>query len=204
MSTFKTTKHVGGSLIDAVAEDHQEMYDYYEEYVRNAGNTDAQLRWSNQLAWEVARHAVGEELVVYPLMEKHLGAKGKELADHDRAEHHKVKELLYKLESIKPGTPEHASLLKSVLDHLKPHNDSEEQEDLPLLQDAIGAKGAAAAAASFKRTKKFAPTRAHPSAPDKPPFETFAGLLAAPIDKLKDLFAKFPTEEQKEEATKIN
>ena len=47
---------------------------------------------------------------------------------------------------------------------------------------------------SFKRTKMFIPTRSHPSAPDKPPFETVAGLLAAPIDHLRDLFRKFPQE----------
>ena len=63
------------------------MYDYYDQYVKASGDADAQERWSNQFRWEVARHAVGEELVVYPLMEKHLGAKGKELADHDRADH---------------------------------------------------------------------------------------------------------------------
>jgi len=34
--------------------------------------------------------------------------------------------------------------------------------------------------------------RAHPNAPNKPPFETVAGLMAAPIDKLRDLFEKFP------------
>ena len=44
--------------------------------------------------------------------------------------------------------------------------------------------------------------RAHPCAPNKPPFETLVGLLSAPIDKLKDMFAKFPTEEMKEEAEK--
>ncbi|KAF8155803.1 hypothetical protein B0H34DRAFT_659418, partial [Crassisporium funariophilum] len=49
------------------------------------GNTDAQERWSCQLIWEVARHTIGEELVVYPLMEKHLGAEGKKLAVEDRA-----------------------------------------------------------------------------------------------------------------------
>jgi hypothetical protein len=46
----------------------------------------------------------------------------------------------------------------------------------------------------FMRTKKFIPTRSHPSAPDKPPFETVAGLMAAPIDHLADLFRKFPEE----------
>lgn len=39
----------------------------------------------------------------------------------------------------------------------------------------------------------FTPTRAHPSAPNKPPFETVVGLLTAPIDRLRDLlFTKFP------------
>lgn len=42
--------------------------------------------------------------------------------------------------------------------------------------------------------------RPHPSAPNKPPFETLAGLMAAPIDKLKDAFSKFPTEEMKDQA----
>lgn len=34
--------------------------------------------------------------------------------------------------------------------------------------------------------------RAHPNAPNKPPFETVASLLGAPFDKLRDLFEKFP------------
>jgi hypothetical protein len=37
----------------------------------------------------------------------------------------------------------------------------------------------------------------HPHAPNKPPFETLTGFLVAPIDKLKDAFSKFPTEEMK-------
>ena len=63
------------------------MYEYYDNYLATKGNVDAQSRWVRQLTWEVARHAVGEEIVVYPLMEKHLGAEGRQLADHDRAEH---------------------------------------------------------------------------------------------------------------------
>jgi hypothetical protein len=47
---------------------------------------------------------------------------------------------------------------------------------------------------------KFVCSSAHPNAPNKPPFETLAGLLTAPIDKVKDAFAKFPTEEQKRAA----
>ena len=37
----------------------------------------------------------------------------------------------------------------------------------------------------------------HPNAPNKPPFESLAGLMAAPLDKLKDAFASFPSDEEK-------
>ena len=62
------------------------MYEYYDKYSA-ATDADTQARWSRQLIWEIARHAVGEEIVVYPLMEKHLGQTGLKLADEDRAEH---------------------------------------------------------------------------------------------------------------------
>ena len=45
------------------------------------------------------------------------------------------------------------------MDHLRPHNDSEEQKDLPMLEKAIGIHDSKEAAASFTRTKKFVPTR---------------------------------------------
>jgi hypothetical protein len=63
------------------------MYTYYDQYVKSTGDADAQDRWARQLIWEVARHAIGEELVIYPLMERHLGAQGQRLADEDRADH---------------------------------------------------------------------------------------------------------------------
>lgn len=185
------------TLIEAVKHDHQEMYEYHDEYKKAAGNPDAQARWARQLTWEIARHAVGEEIVIYPLMEQYLGAEGKRLADQDRNDHQLVKEKLYHLEKLVPGTAEYDSTIAQVMASLHRHNDGEEINDLPQLEPLLGADGSRDAAASFTRTKKFAPTRPHPSAPNKPPAETLAGFLALPMDKLKDMFAKFPTEEMK-------
>ncbi|KIY69870.1 hypothetical protein CYLTODRAFT_348675 [Cylindrobasidium torrendii FP15055 ss-10] len=189
------------TLTDKIKEDHQEMYEYYDNYAKAKGNVDEQARWSRQLTWEVARHAVGEEIVVYPLMEKYMGDLGLKLANEDREQHQDVKQWLYELESIKPGTAEHEMQLKKIMDHLHDHNDSEEVNDLPRLEPHLGTQGSKDAAASFSRTKKFVPTRAHPSAPNKPPYETLAGFLALPVDRLKDLFSAFPTEEMKAKAT---
>ncbi|KAF5354246.1 hypothetical protein D9756_006998 [Leucocoprinus leucothites] len=190
----------GFTLKEAIKDDHDEMYLYFDEYKKNKGNAEAQARWSRLFTWEIARHAVGEEIVVYPLMEKHLGSKGKKLADGDRSDHQYVKERLYELEGLTPGTEEHALKMQDIVDHLKPHNESEENEDLPLLEAAIGSDESKRAAQSFKNTKKFVPTRAHPGAPNQPPYETLAGFLQAPIDKLKDYFSTFPSAEEKQEA----
>lgn len=82
------------------------------------------------------------------------------------------------------------------MSNLKAHIAEEENGDLPALEAGLKKAGASGAseslAKSFERTKMFVPTRSHPSAPDKPPFETVVGLLAAPIDKLADIFRRFP------------
>ena len=51
-------------------------YEYYDQFTQasSAGDDDKTERWARQLIWEVARHAVGEEIVVYPLVEKYLGS----------------------------------------------------------------------------------------------------------------------------------
>ena len=70
-----------------------------------------------------------------------------------------MKEELYKLEDMQPGTAEFTSLLNKMMQSLHHHNDDEEIDDLPLLEPAIGETASKEAARSFKQTKKFVPTR---------------------------------------------
>lgn len=78
------------TIAAAVIKDHRELEEYYKQVTNNTNNHDHQQRYGNQFVWELARHSVGEELVLYPAMEKHLGDRGKEMAEEDRKEHHKV------------------------------------------------------------------------------------------------------------------
>lgn len=75
---------------------------------------------------------------------------------------------------------------------LEGHIKDEEDYDLPGLEAKLSAEASKSMAKSFERTKSFAPSRSHPSAGEHPPFETVMGLLTAPIDRLTDLFRKFP------------
>ncbi|KAL1742104.1 hypothetical protein HDZ31DRAFT_84369 [Schizophyllum fasciatum] len=190
-------------LSDAIKEDHHDIFSYHEAYKKSAGDFDAQQRWSRQLIWEIARHSIGEELVVYPLFEKYMGERGHKLADENRAEHNEVKENLYELEKLQPGSGQFDTLLEKTMAALRKHIDTEEQDELPKLEQLLMETDSQSAAGSFVRTKMIAPTRPHPSAPDKPPFETVVGLMSAPLDKVMDMFAKFPSEEEKQKAKSL-
>ncbi|KAI1263993.1 hypothetical protein F5Y18DRAFT_93137 [Xylariaceae sp. FL1019] len=181
------------TVSDAVTKDHRELKDYYNEVV-SSDDPDHKQRYGNQFVWELARHAVGEELVIYPAFEDYLGAKGKEMAEEDRAEHRRVKEELKEFQKMDSTQPEFEPKLKKIWSILSDHIDGEEKNDLPALEDALKDDPGQSEdlAASFESTKAFAPSRAHPSAGEHPPFETVMGLLTAPIDRLSDLFRRFP------------
>ncbi|KAF5646133.1 HHE domain protein [Fusarium sp. NRRL 52700] len=181
------------AVSNAIVKDHRELKKYYTEVV-NSTDHDHQQRFGNQFVWELVRHSISEELVIYPAMEKYVGDQGRQLADEDRDEHHQVKERLKVFQSLKSTDPGYVPEIKHIWNLLDKHIEEEENRDLPALEKALAAhaEDLDSLAASFERTKSFVPTRSHPSAGESPPFETVMGLMAAPIDRLADMFRKFP------------
>ncbi|KAJ5244716.1 hypothetical protein N7489_004812 [Penicillium chrysogenum] len=153
--------------------------------------TKKRLKWQNQFTWELARHSIGEELVVYPQFEKKL-PDGRAMADKDRREHRSVKEQLKEFQNMKPSDPQFEATIKALMQDLSEHIKEEESQDLPKLEGALATEESENLSKSFGKTKMFVPSRSHPRAPDKPPFETAIGLITAPIDHLADLFRKWP------------
>lgn len=82
------------TITATIIKDHRELEEYYNKVVTSK-DADQRVRWGNQFTWELARHSVGEELIIYPAMEKYIGAKGKQLADNDREQHHQVIVCMY-------------------------------------------------------------------------------------------------------------
>ena len=80
------------TISDAIKKDHHELEKYFNEVV-NSTDADHQQRYGNQFTWELARHSIGEELLVYPAYESNLGAEGVEMAETDRKDHHRVRNL---------------------------------------------------------------------------------------------------------------
>ncbi|KAL3480844.1 hemerythrin HHE cation binding domain-containing protein [Aspergillus californicus] len=177
-----------------VKQDHREI-EAIADRILSSSSRDEQIRFQNLFIWELARHAVGEELVVYPALQKHVN-NGAALAEKDRGEHQRAKEQLKHFQQLDPSNSEFIPALTSLMNDLSAHIREEEREDLMLLEDSISEKESKNISKAFSRTKIFVPSRAHPHAPNKPPFETAVGLLTAPFDQFGDLFRKWPTKKQ--------
>jgi hemerythrin superfamily protein len=89
LRTFATTTARAAGITDVLKHDHRELEEYYEKIV-SAADHDTKTRFQNQFTWELARHSLGEEIVVYPAFAKHVPG-GQQMADKDRAQHQEVR-----------------------------------------------------------------------------------------------------------------
>ncbi|KAL8758693.1 MAG: hypothetical protein Q9184_003850 [Pyrenodesmia sp. 2 TL-2023] len=179
------------TISEAISEDHK-LLDLYADNIRSAKSLEDKTKWRNQLTWALARHAISEELTMYPAMEKHLGEEGLQLTNTDREQHQAVKDDLYKLQSMSPSSDSFFPLLDRLMTDLHEHIKHESEEDMPRLENKLSQEESQALARNFERTKLISPTRSHPSAPNRPYFENFAAMLAAPIDRFQDLLRAWP------------
>lgn len=107
-----------------------------------------------------------------------------------------MKEDLYKLQSMSPSSDSFFPLLDRLMTDLHEHIKHESEEDMPRLEGKLSREESQALARSFERTKLISPTRSHPSAPNRPYFENFAAMLAAPIDRFQDLLRAWPDQKE--------
>ncbi|KAI9821890.1 MAG: hypothetical protein M1827_002472 [Pycnora praestabilis] len=184
---------MGETISEAISADHHALDEYYEK-IKSAPDLETKIKWRNLLTWTLARHAISEELTMYPAMEKHMGQEGVELTNVDRQQHQAVKEDLHMIQGMSPDNHEFMYLLDRLMTDLHHHIEHEANEDMPRLEKLLSREESEALAKTFQRTKMFTPTRSHPSAPNRPYFENLAALTAAPIDRFMDYMRDFPEE----------
>ncbi|CAO2653825.1 Nn.00g105580.m01.CDS01 [Neocucurbitaria sp. VM-36] len=196
LATVRIQTASASTVTEAITKDHRELEQYYNEIVNHPDDIDHITRYGNQFTWELARHSVAEELLIYPAMEKYMGQKGKEHAESDRNQHHQVKEMLKEFQNMNAADSTYIPKLKELWTALSQHIKQEERDDLPALEKALSSSenrgSSESLAKNFGRTKAFVPSRSHPSAGENPWFEGPMGMLAAPIDHIADIFRKFP------------
>ncbi|QRP50951.1 hemerythrin domain-containing protein [Amycolatopsis sp. FDAARGOS 1241] len=178
-------------LITVITEDHRAVEAVFAEL--ESGTDWAHRKdLTDHVIAELVRHSVAEEQFMYPAARKYL-ENGDELADKELQEHAEAEQVMKELEGLQPDDSQFDELLDRLIRDIRHHIEDEEKVLLPKLRAACSVEELGRLGRKVLDAKKTAPTRPHPSAPDKPPANRLLAPGAAFIDKIRDALSSRST-----------
>jgi len=177
-----TTAH-RQDIVDDIIADHREVEDVFAEIEKGAGGNKRGL--VEHVIAELVRHSVAEEQYLYPVARRIL-PDGDKLADHELEEHAEAERVMKALEETAAEDPKFDELTRELIDAVRHHVEDEEKDLLPKLRDTCDSEELRELGEKFENSKKMAPTRPHPSAPDRPPANKILGPGMGLIDRMRD------------------
>jgi hemerythrin superfamily protein len=179
-----TSSETGGDVIDVLTSDHRDVTALLGE-VRII--TDPMMRRDliDTAISELVRHAVAEEMYVYPAMRKYL-QDGEKAVEHDIEEHKQIEQTMKQLEAADVNSAEFEEALTRLEALLADHVQDEETEQFPELRRRIPQEELTELAGKVETAKKLAPTRPHPAAPNSELFHKLVGPGVGLVDRLRD------------------
>lgn len=171
-------------VVDILTLDHREMEELLDQ-IQQTTAADLRRDLTDTLIAEVMRHAVAEEMYVYPAMEKHI-PQGKEEADHDRDEHQEIVQVMKELEGTDADEPAFMDGVRKLDKLLRHHAQDEEGDQFPKMRQYLSAEKLVELGEQVENAKKLAPTRPHPSAPHSELFHKTVGAGVGMVDRLRD------------------
>jgi hemerythrin superfamily protein len=185
--TDKRTRDV----VDVLTDDHREVTDLINQ-IRTADDADRRRDLADIVITELVRHAVAEEMHVYPVMRKHL-TDGEEAVQHDVKEHKAIERTLKELEDVPASDPRFAALIDQLATILDDHIRDEEMEQFPKLRAQVPRDKLVELAEKVETAKKLAPTHPHPNAPNNALFHKVVGPGVGFVDRLRDKLSAHTT-----------
>jgi len=130
-------------------------------------------------------HAFAEEAVLWPVIRRVL-PDGNALTLEVEREHQAINELVTRLESLAPGSPEHEVLLERVVSLLRMDVRDEEDALLPPLQEKLSPAQLRMLGVAWEAVRRIAPTRPHPVVARRPPGNVLSALPLTLLDRSRD------------------
>lgn len=175
----------GGNVIDELVTDHREVEEMFGRIeALPYGDKDRKM-YADQVTMELVRHSVAEEMYLYPAVREHV-AGGDAIADREIDDHSKAERIMKDLEGCDADDPEFDRLVGMLMTEVRSHIADEEQNLFPNLRAACPPEALDTLGDKVRQAKKLAPTRPHPSAPDKPPANKLLAPGAGLVDRLRD------------------
>lgn len=177
-----TTAHQQ-DIVDDVITDHREVEEVFVEIEKGGGGKKRDL--VEHVIVQLVRHSVAEEQYLYPVARRVL-PDGDNIVDHELDEHAKAERVMKSLEETDADDPKFDELARKLIDEIRHHIEDEENDLLPKLRDACEPAELRELGEKFESSKKTAPTRPHPAAPDRPPANKILGPGVGLIDRMRD------------------
>lgn len=182
-----TETHSGAQrsdVVDILTADHQEMLELLGQ-IEHASDAGQRRDLADTVIAEVMRHAVAEEMYVYPAIKKHV-PNGAQEVEHDKQEHDEIVQVMKRMEDVDASDPAFMDLVRELEAQLRHHAGDEEAEQFPMLRAHIPGDELVEMGEKVRTAKKLAPTRPHTSAPHSELFHKTIGPGVGMVDRLLD------------------
>ncbi|GAB7046350.1 hemerythrin domain-containing protein [Catenuloplanes indicus] len=174
----------GRDVVDVLTADHRDVTALIGE-IRTVADPMIRRDLTDTAISELVRHAVAEEMYVYPAMRRYLDDGDKAVA-HDVEEHKELEQAMKRLEDLDVSDPRFDQELSRLEAILADHVTDEEAEQFPELRRRVPAEELVELAGKVETAKRLAPTRPHPSAPNSELFHKTVGAGVGLVDRLRD------------------
>lgn len=171
-------------VIEILTHDHREVEDMFGKLTA-AADAGERRKIADDITIELVRHSVAEEQYLYPAVREHVSG-GNDIADRELADHAEVEHLLKELEGADPGGDDFAALTGQLIRTVNAHVKDEEHALFPALAGHASAADLRRLGEQIQAAKDRAPTRPHPSAPDRPPLNKLLAPGAGLVDRIRD------------------
>ena len=176
-------------VIEILTTDHREveaMFIELETLMKTRTGTDDELRkdLADQITIELVRHAVAEEVAVYPMVKEKVS---EEEAERAKREHAEAEETMKRLESLDSEDPTFEQEIRKLMNEIREHVAEEEGEMFPRMREVFSPEELTELGKRVEAIKAMAPTRPHPSVPNDPGKRLAVGPVAGLFDRLRDL-----------------
>ena len=178
-----TTSTGDRDVVDILTTDHHEVLELLGQIPAADPGTRREL--TDTIIAELMRHAVAEEMYVYPAMRDHL-PDGDRKVEHDNQEHQELVEVMKELEGLDASDAQFLATLGRLEQILRDHIADEESDQFPQLRAHLSRDQLVEIGAKVEAAKKAAPTRPHPSAPHSALFHKTLGAGVGLVDRLRD------------------
>lgn len=171
-------------VIDILTADHKEMLDLLSD-AENAAEPERRRDLTDTAIAEVMRHAIAEEMYVYPAIVEHV-PNGDGDVQHDKSEHQEIVKVMKGIEQSDAAAPDFPDLVRLLAAKIRHHAHDEEANQFPKLRASLDPAKLVEIGEKVQHAKSVAPTRPHPSSPHSELFHKTVGPGVGMVDRLRD------------------